>query len=121
MYLFQFRRLPLLNENLLRSLSCGQRIIIIHLITEKKAIICLIQLSVLNTRKLAGFAVTGQTFYAEWKRRLFKWKHGDSEWTDTGLIDDSEPLKGFDRGFKLAVSGDTVYVGKRDGKTLSVA
>ena len=66
--------------------------------------------------EIGGFAVTGQTFYAEWKRRLFKWKHGDSEWTDTGLIDDSEPLKGFDRGFKLAVSGDTVYVGKRDGK-----
>ena len=66
--------------------------------------------------EIGGFAVTGQTFYAEWKRRLFKWKHGDSEWTDTGLIDNSEPLKGFDRGFKLAVSGDTVYVGKRNGK-----
>ena len=66
---------------------------------------------------IGGFAVTGQTFYAEWKQRLFKWKHGDPEWTDTGLIDTTEPLhKILDRGFKLAVSGDTVYVGKRDGK-----
>ena len=66
--------------------------------------------------EIGGFSVTGQTFYAEWKRRLFKWRHGDSDWTDTGLIDNSEPRNGFDRGFKLAVSADTVYVGKRDGK-----
>ncbi|RKU10011.1 hypothetical protein C6503_20210 [Candidatus Poribacteria bacterium] len=66
--------------------------------------------------EIGAFAVNGETFYAEYKRRLFKWKHGDSEWTDTGLIDNSEPLDGFDRGFKLAVSADTVYVGKRDGK-----
>ena len=66
--------------------------------------------------EIGGFAVTGQTFYAEWKQRLFKWKHGDSKWIDTGLIDNSEPLKGSDRGFKLAASGDTVYVGKRDSK-----
>ena len=66
--------------------------------------------------EIGGFAVTGQTFYAEWKRRLFKWKHGDADWTDTGLIDNSEPSNGgFNSGFKLAVSGDTVYVGKRDG------
>lgn len=67
--------------------------------------------------EIGGFAVTGQTFYAEWKRRLFKWKHGDADWTDTGLIDNSEPPNGgFNSGFKLAVSADTVYVGKRDGK-----
>ncbi|MCG9133808.1 sigma-70 family RNA polymerase sigma factor [Candidatus Poribacteria bacterium] len=66
--------------------------------------------------EIGGFAVTGQTFYAEWKRRLFKWKYGDPEWTDTGLIDNSEPLHRLNSGFKLAVSGDTVYVGKRDGK-----
>ena len=65
---------------------------------------------------IGAFAVSGQTFYVQWKRHLFKWKPGDSEWTDTGLIDNSEHLHGFDSGFKLAVSGDTVYVGKRDGK-----
>ena len=67
--------------------------------------------------EIGGFAVTGQTFYAEWKQKLFKWKHGDLKWTDTGLIDTTEPLnKVLDRGFELAVSGDTVYVGKRDSK-----
>lgn len=66
---------------------------------------------------VGGFAVSGQTFYAEWKHRLFRWKPGDSEWTDTGLIDTNASLNDrFDRGFKLAASGETVYVGKRDGK-----
>ena len=65
---------------------------------------------------IGAFAVSGQTFYVQWKRHLFKWEHGDSEWTDTGLIDNSEALNRFDSRFKLAVSGDTVYVGKRDGK-----
>ena len=65
--------------------------------------------------EIGGFAVTGQTFYAEWKRRLFKWKHGESEWTDTGLMDTTEPPKGtHNNGFKLAASGEIVYVGKRD-------
>jgi len=67
--------------------------------------------------RIGGFAVSGQTFYAEWKHRLFRWKPGDSEWIDTGLIDTSESLKNrLDRGFKLAASRETVYVGKRDGK-----
>ena len=66
---------------------------------------------------IGGFAVTGQTFYAEWKQKLFKWKYGDPEWTDTGLIDTTEPRNTLlDRGFKLAASADTVYVGKRNGK-----
>ena len=67
--------------------------------------------------RIGGFAVSGQTFYAEWKHRLFRWKPGDSEWTDTGLIDTSGSLNDrSDKGFKLAVSGETVYVGKRNGK-----
>ena len=68
-------------------------------------------------REIGGFAVSGKTFYAEYKRRLFKWNRGDSEWTDTGLIDTTEtPKYAHDNGFKLAASGETVYVGKRDGK-----
>ncbi len=67
--------------------------------------------------RIGGFAASGQTFYTEWKHRLFRWKPGDSEWTDTGLIDTSGSLNGrFDKGFKLAASGETIYVGKRDGK-----
>ena len=67
--------------------------------------------------KAGGFAVSGETFYVEYKRMLFKWKPGNLEWANTGLIDTGEDLDDeFDRGFKLAVSGETVYVGKRDGK-----
>ena len=66
---------------------------------------------------VGGFAVSGQTFYAEWKRRLFRWKPGDSEWTDTGFVDtDSTPDYGIGKSFELAASEETVYVGKQDGK-----
>ena len=66
---------------------------------------------------IGGFAVSGQMFYTEWKHRLFKWKPGDSEWTDTGLIDTSGFLNDrFDKSFELAALGETVYVGKRDGR-----
>ncbi len=61
-------------------------------------------------------AVSDGTFYVEYRRRLFKWKPGDPKWTNMGLIDTSRLLDGeFRSGFKLAVSGETVYVGKRDG------
>ena len=69
-----------------------------------------------------SFAVSGTTYYMESDQKLFRWKHGTSEWYDTGLVDEGEsgPVNGvFDDfnsiGFKVAVSGDTVYVGKRDG------
>lgn len=69
-----------------------------------------------------NFDSSGDTFYMEYKNRLFRWKPGTSEWHDIGLIDTikttAEELK-FDAlnpiGLKLAVSGKTVYVGKRDG------
>ena len=67
--------------------------------------------------KTGAFAVSDETFYAEYKRQLFKWQPGDAAWTDTGLVDtETHPDETLDKTFKLAVSGDTVYVGKRDGK-----
>ena len=64
-----------------------------------------------------GFAVSGETFYVEYKRGLFRWKPGEPEWVNTGLIDTGEQSDNeFERGFKLAVWGKTVYVGKRDGR-----
>ena len=69
----------------------------------------------------SGFAVSGETFYVEYKRRLFRWKRGESEWFNTGLIDmaglpkDIESLGDNMENLKLAVSDETVYVGKRDG------
>ena len=66
---------------------------------------------------VGAFAVSGGTFYAEYKRQLFKWQPGEAAWKETGLVDTSPQLnETSDSGFKLAVSGDTVYVGTRDGK-----
>ncbi len=70
-----------------------------------------------NRVRAGGFAVSGQTFYMEYKRQLFKWSPGNPKWENTGLVDTGDQFE--DRGkdgFELAVSGDTVYVGKRDGK-----
>lgn len=67
--------------------------------------------------KVKAFAVSRDVFYAEYRRRLFKWRPGDSAWTHTGLVDRGEPPDaGVDPGFQLAVSGETVYVGMRDGR-----
>ena len=67
--------------------------------------------------RAGAFAVGGKTFYAEYQQRLFRWKLGDSEWKDTGLVDTAEqPEDDLKNGFELAVSAETVYVGKRDGK-----
>ena len=67
-----------------------------------------------------GFATSNGTFYVEYQRVLFKWKPGDSEWINTGLIDLAEQSRptSWRRGFTLAVSGEAIYVGKRDGKLL---
>ena len=69
-----------------------------------------------------AFAVSGETFYTEYKRRLFRWKRGEPEWFNTGLIDKTQlpdnytdAVKENQRSIALAVSKETVYVGKRDG------
>ena len=58
---------------------------------------------------IGAFAVSGRTFYAQYKRKLFKWKPGNSQWTDTGLV-------GVNIVSALAVSGKTVYLGNTNGK-----
>ena len=65
-----------------------------------------------------GFAVSSKTFYTEYKRRLFKWTPGSIDVIDTGLADTEKHIDDdtLDRGFKIAASAETVYVGKRDGK-----
>ena len=61
--------------------------------------------------------VCKDVFYAEHRRTLFKWKLGDPEWISTGLTDMSQQsYDNYSTDLKLAVSGETVYVGKRDSK-----
>ncbi|MCY4403070.1 MAG: sigma-70 family RNA polymerase sigma factor [Candidatus Poribacteria bacterium] len=69
------------------------------------------------------FAVSGDTFYMEYNFKLFRWKRGDTEWSDTGIEETvelylnifNENLSIASKKLKLAVSGNKVYVGKRDG------
>ncbi len=66
-----------------------------------------------------SFTVSDETFYMEYNYKLFRWKSGDSEWHDTGVEETGE-LSRYNiwRGFKIAASGEIVYVGKRDGHLL---
>ena len=67
--------------------------------------------------RIGAFVVSRGVLYAEYKRQLFKWKPGDAAWRDTGLLDTGEqPEVDLRCGFRLAVSDETVYVGKRNGK-----
>ena len=61
--------------------------------------------------------VCNNVFYAEHRRTLFKWRLGAPEWISTGLTDMSqESYDNYSADLKLAVSGETIYVGKRDSK-----
>ena len=84
---------------------------------------------------IGNFAVSGDTYYVEHKQKLFRWKLGMTEWHNTGLVDNAESVFAtmfsapFDysrgistitnmmdsMGFKIAVSGNTVYIARRDG------
>ena len=68
---------------------------------------------------LGPFAVSGDTFYSEYNFKLFRWEPGNTKWYDTGQEETTElSLDIFKPHFiipKLAVLGNTVYYGKRDG------
>ena len=104
--------------SIFRSSDAGDKLIPIHGIPvfEAEAILdnntassYMIRLLRKKRTKIGAFAVGGRTFYAEFGQRLFKWRPGDPEWTDTGFVDiDSEST--------LAVSGETIYAGQSNGK-----
>ncbi|MYA72260.1 sigma-70 family RNA polymerase sigma factor [Candidatus Poribacteria bacterium] len=63
------------------------------------------------------FAVSGETYYMEYNYKLFRWKTGDVRWLDTGVEETCELTReNMAQRFKIAASGETVYVGKRDGQ-----
>ena len=84
---------------------------------------------------VGSFAVGGDTYYVEYGKTLYRWKPGMNAWHNTGLVDQGEDpfasllaspdsysadvATAYDSitsmGFKIAVSGSTVYVGKREG------
>ena len=65
---------------------------------------------------IGPFAISGDTFYMEYNFKLSRWKQGDTEWYDTDQEETVElPLRIAIKDLKLAASGNTVHVGKRDG------
>ena len=62
-----------------------------------------------------GFTETGETVFMEHRRKLFRWRPGETKWHYTGLEDQGKlsPIEG--KGLTLAASGNTVYAGKREG------
>ncbi len=58
------------------------------------------------------FAVSDNTFYIEYNYKLFRWEPGGTEWQNIGQEETSRGKGGY---LQFAVSGNTVYVGKRDG------
>ena len=61
------------------------------------------------------FTKTGKTVFMEHRRKLFRWRPGETKWYYTGLEDQGKlsPIEG--KGLTLAASGNTVYAGKREG------
>ena len=63
-----------------------------------------------------NFAVSDETFYMEYNYKLYRWKPGETEWCYTGVEETIELSRdNVRKGFKIAASEETVYVGKRDG------
>ncbi len=82
----------------------------------------------LSESQLGGIAIDNGTYYVEYDYQLYRWKPGNTEWLNTGLLD-----KGVseDRsfcyannpfidavGFRFAVSGNTIYVGEKEGQLM---
>ena len=68
-------------------------------------------------RSAGEFAISGDTFYIEYERKLYRWARGEHKWHDTGMQDapafgDYYPSI---NGFQFAVSGKVIYLGKNDG------
>ncbi len=63
-----------------------------------------------------GFTLDGETVFMEHRRKLYRWRPGETAWHYTGL-EDQGALSSIDaKGFTLAVSQNVVYAGKRDGE-----
>lgn len=64
------------------------------------------------------FTVADDTVFMVYRHKLFRWRYGETAWhdTDLDLEDQDGDLPAREKGFTLAASGNTVYVGKQQGK-----
>ena len=61
------------------------------------------------------FTVADDAVFMEYRHKLFRWQFDETAWHDTGLEDHAEISPIGRKGLALAVSGNTVYAGKREG------
>ena len=63
------------------------------------------------------FTMTDETVYMEFRHKLFRWRKGEAQWFNTGIVDTTERAPGAhtSKGLTLAASQNVVYAGKRDG------
>ena len=62
------------------------------------------------------FTVADDTIFMEYRHKLYRWQFDETAWHDTGLEDYAEISPIGRKGLTLAVSGNTVYAGKREGE-----
>lgn len=62
-----------------------------------------------------GFTLAGETVFMEHRRKLFRWRPGETTWHYTGLEDQGKLPPIDSKGLTLAVSENVVYAGKREG------
>ena len=109
-----------------QSLEAGKHITPEHFDADKlnEAYSKVMEKTMLGTAQsfLGSFAVSDGAYYMESSQTLYRWKPGTTEWYNTGLVDESGAIIAFtdlsditSAGFEIAVSGRTVYVGKRSG------
>ena len=118
--------LDTLQEEGQKSIEAGERLNPVHFDADKfnEAYSKIMEKNMADSLQsfLGGFAVSDSTYYMESRQKLFRWKPGTTEWYDTGLVDEGEDVYSFSElndltsiGFRVAVSGATVYVGKPSG------
>ena len=61
------------------------------------------------------FTVADDAVFMEYRHKLYRWRFDETAWHDTGLKDHAEISPIGRKGIALAVSGNTVYAGKRKG------
>ena len=71
-------------------------------------------LVLIEDRTNGNFTLAREAVFMERRRKLFRWRPGETEWHYTGLEDGGE-LSPLEKGFALAALDDTIYAGKREG------
>ena len=76
------------------------------------------EINIKDPVEVTNFAVSDSAFFAEYKNHLLRWKTGTSEWHVTDIKHEDKDEITYYSNFKISVSENTVFVGKRDGQLM---